>query len=117
MHSLKLIIATLFVAAVLTACTKKPGHDFIGSWTAEGDDGVMTIERNGETFAVDMDGEQLIFVYSDGQLKFEPNGPQFGGVLLTYLESSDQIRFEMTGSMAAMGQLEGQPTQMTLNRQ
>jgi len=115
-------VSVVLLLAV-TACTSEPGAVYVDTWQTvdPNDPGVVIIERNNDNFRVDLENDDdpnndIIFYLENGALVFK-NEMLNGGMRITHIEASDQAKFEFTGGVRAMAQLDGRPTEMMLERQ
>lgn len=69
-----LLLAGLVIAGLLCGCGK-PGSNLVGQWVSPEDNVQVNIERNGETFTVEIvqDGQSTKFpgTYKDGTLTIQ----------------------------------------------
>ncbi|MES1949750.1 hypothetical protein S4A8_02793 [Salinisphaera sp. S4-8] len=119
------MLAGLSAALVVAvpACSSEPSAVYADTWQAvdPNDPSVVTIERNNDNFWVDLENDDdpnndVIFHLENGALVFK-NEMLNGGMRITHVEPSDQAKFEFTGGVRAMAQLDGKPTEIMLERE
>tara|TARA_B100002049_G_C16078316_1_gene376065 strand:+ start:664 stop:1074 length:411 start_codon:yes stop_codon:yes gene_type:complete len=96
------VSAVLLVA--VTACSSEPGAVYVDTWQSvdPNDTSVVTIERNNDNFRVDFnnDGDPSndLFLHIENGALVAWNKTNGSGMKFTYIEPSDQLKWEATGT-------------------
>ena len=119
------LLAGLSVSLLLavTACSSEPGAVYVDKWKLVGHDGPerVTIERNNDNFRVDKDNDDdptndVILHLENGALVFH-NATTGSGMTLNYIEPTDQLKWEMTGTARVQNELQNLPVEFVLERE